>query len=124
MPDKSTILGEANSASVLRDGTSANVTTSGNIVQSSDPSTRPDATLAQKLKGDVQGALHTATGSVQAAAGATIGNKKMKEEGLLKMQEEDQRIGAKHGVMPVGSGLRDKASGTASTVPQHGPPAE
>lgn len=118
MPDKTTILGKGNSAEVQPDGTAANVTTKGEFVQSSDPSAHPDASLAQKLKGDVKGALHTTAGSAQTAVGAVTGSQKMKQEGLSKMQEEDQRIGAKHGVMPVGSGLRDKASGVPSTVEQ------
>ncbi|KAH6656110.1 hypothetical protein BKA67DRAFT_535006 [Truncatella angustata] len=119
MPDKSTLFGKPNSAEVLRDGTTANVNTSGDIVQSSDPSARPDASLGQKLKGDLQGAIHTATGSAQAAVGAVTRNEKMQQEGLHKMQEEDQRLGVKHGVMPVGSNLREKASGVPSTHPQN-----
>ncbi|KAK6084902.1 Low molecular weight phosphotyrosine protein phosphatase [Seiridium cupressi] len=118
MPNKSTVFGEHNSAEVQPDGTAANVTTKGTTVQSADPSTHPDATLGQKLKGDFQGAVHTATGSAQAAAGAVTRNEKLQQQGLQKMQEEDQRIGAKHGVMPVGSGLREKASGVPSTVDQ------
>ncbi|KAI0186600.1 hypothetical protein EV127DRAFT_328028, partial [Xylaria flabelliformis] len=88
--------------------TTTNVTTKGAIVQSADPTTNPDASLGQKLKGDFQGALHAMVGSAQTAAGAVTGNEKLKAEGLQKMQEEDKRLGVKHGVMPVGSGLREK----------------
>lgn len=118
MPDKTTFLGQPNSAEIQPDGTTANITTSGNTVQSADPSTHPDASLGQKLKGDFQGAIHTATGSIQATAGAATRNEKLQQQGLQKMQEEDQRIGVKHGVMPVGSGLREKASGVPSSVDQ------
>jgi hypothetical protein len=118
MPDKTTIFGKPNSAEVQPDGTAANITTSGATVQSADPSAHPDASLGQKLKGDALGGLHTAVGSAQAAAGAVTRNESLKEQGLQKMQEEDQRIGTKHGVMPVGSGLREKASGVPSEVDQ------
>lgn len=121
MPNKTTILGHPNSAEIQPDSSTANVTTSGTTVQSSDPSTHPDASLGQKLKGDFEGALHTAVGSAQAAAGAVTRNEKLQQEGLLKMQEEDQRIGVKHGVMPVGSSLREKASGVPSTIDQTPP---
>ncbi|KAI8630587.1 hypothetical protein F5Y19DRAFT_474381 [Xylariaceae sp. FL1651] len=107
-----------NSAQVQPDGATTNVTAKGATVQSADPTTRPDASLGQKLKGDVQGALHAAAGSVQTAAGAVTGNEKLKAQGLQTMQEEDQRLGVKHGVMPVGSGLREKASGVPSEVDQ------
>ncbi|KAI1861817.1 hypothetical protein JX265_009320 [Neoarthrinium moseri] len=115
MPDKTTILGKPNSADILPDGTSTNVTTKGSTVASNDPSARPDASLAQKLKGDVQGAVHTTVGSVQAAAGAVTRNEKLEQQGFEKMREEDQRIGTKHGVMPVGTGLREKATGIPET---------
>lgn len=118
MPNKTTFLGKPNSAKVLPDGTATNVTTSGTTVQSSDPSAYPDAGLGQKLKGDLRGAVHTATGSVQAAVGAVTRNEKMQHAGLQKMQEEDQRIGTKHGIMPVGSSLREQASGVRSTTEQ------
>jgi hypothetical protein len=116
MPNKSSILG--NSAHVQPDGSTANVTAKGAIVQSADPTTHPDASLGQKLKGDFQGALHAVAGSAQTTAGAVAGNEKVKAQGLQKMQEEDQRLGVKHGVMPVGSGLREKASGVPSKVDQ------
>ncbi|KAI1753884.1 hypothetical protein F4782DRAFT_74051 [Xylaria castorea] len=116
MPDKTSTLG--NSAQVQPDGTTTNVTKKGTIVQSSDPTTHPDASLGQKLKGDFQGALHAVAGSAQTAAGAVTGNEKLKAEGLQKMQDEDRRLGVKHGVMPVGSGLREKASGVPSDVDQ------
>ncbi|KAI0556218.1 hypothetical protein F4679DRAFT_578338 [Xylaria curta] len=116
MPDKTPTL--SNSAQVQSDGTTTNVTTKGAIVQSTDPTTNPDASLGQKLKGDFQGALHAVVGSAQTAAGAVTGNEKLKAEGLQKMQEEDRRLGVKHGVMPVGSGLREKASGVPSEVDQ------
>lgn len=96
--------------SQLHDTTSSGtstVTTDGSVVQSSDPSTKPDASIAQKLKGDAAGMAKGATGSLQAAAGATIRNKEMEQKGLDKMSEEDERLGAKRGVMPVGSGQRE-----------------
>ncbi|KAI8950725.1 hypothetical protein F4801DRAFT_336369 [Xylaria longipes] len=116
MPDKTSSLG--NSAQVQPDGTTANVTAKGAVVRSADPTTHPDASLGQKLKGDLQGALHAAAGSAQGAAGAVTGNEEWKAQGLRKMQDEDQRLGVKHGVMPVGSGLREKASGVPSEVDQ------
>ncbi|KAH6647835.1 hypothetical protein BKA67DRAFT_694825 [Truncatella angustata] len=55
-----------------------NVTTKDNTVQSSDPSTQPDSTIGQKLKGEFHGAIHTATDSVQATAGALARTEKLK----------------------------------------------
>ncbi|KAI0140497.1 hypothetical protein GGR57DRAFT_509419 [Xylariaceae sp. FL1272] len=102
-------------AQVQPDGTTTNVTKSGATVSSTDPSARPDATLGEKLKGDFQGAVNKTVGSLQAATGSATKNEHMQQQGLQKMQEEDQRIGAKHGVMPVGSGLREKATGVPET---------
>lgn len=76
-------------------------------MQSSDPSTNPDASLTHKLTGDVKGAISGTVGSMQAATGAAIRNKGMEEKGLEKMQEEDERLGAKRGVMPVGAERRE-----------------
>lgn len=44
---------------------------------------------------------------MQAATGAAIRNKGMEEKGLEKMQVEDERLGAKRGVMPVGAERRE-----------------
>ncbi|KAK8129273.1 hypothetical protein PG999_001653 [Apiospora kogelbergensis] len=101
------------------DGTTTNVTKDGQTVRTADPSARPDAGLGQKLAGDAKGGVAKATGSLQAAAGAATGNEKLKQQGLDKMQGEDQRLAAKHGQMPLGSSLREKASGqhTAEQVP-------
>lgn len=101
------------------DGTTTNTTTDGATVRTDDASARPDAGLGQKLAGDAKGGVAKATGSLQAAAGAVSNNEKLKQQGLDKMQAEDQRLAAKHGVMPLGSGLREKASGqpTAERIP-------
>lgn len=87
-------------------GTST-VTSDGSIVQSNDPTTAPEASITQKLKGDAAGMAKGTVGSLQAATGATFRNKDMEQKGLNKMQEEDERLGAKRGVMPVGSGQRE-----------------
>ncbi|KAI1779034.1 hypothetical protein F4818DRAFT_237321 [Hypoxylon cercidicola] len=84
----------------------SNTTADGSIVTSSDPTTNPSASAGQKLKGDVSGAVKGSVGSMQAAAGAALRNKGMEEKGRTKMQEEDERLGAKRGQMPVGSGQR------------------
>lgn len=89
------------------DGQTSTVTTDGAIVQSADPSTRPDAPLGEKLAGDFKGAVSGTLGSLEAAAGAVLGNKQLQEKGLDKMQDEDERLGSKRGVMPVGSGRRE-----------------
>ncbi|KAK7949152.1 uncharacterized protein PG986_010038 [Apiospora aurea] len=101
------------------DGTTTNTTTDGSTVRTDDASARPDAGLGAKLAGDAKGGVAKATGSLQAAAGAATHNEKLKQQGLDKMQAEDQRLAAKHGVMPLGSGLREKASGqpTAEHIP-------
>ncbi|KAK8086132.1 hypothetical protein PG994_001106 [Apiospora phragmitis] len=101
------------------DGTTTNTTTDGATVRTDDASARPDAGLGQKLAGDAKGGVAKATGSLQAAAGAAMGKEPLKQQGLDKMQAEDQRLAAKHGVMPLGSGLREKASGqpTAEQIP-------
>ncbi|KAK5072154.1 hypothetical protein LTR51_006639 [Lithohypha guttulata] len=85
---------------------SSHVITDGSIVQSSDPSTRPDASYTEKLKGNLAGAVKGTVGSLQATTGTVTRNKEMEQKGLDKMQEEDERLGAKRGVMPVGSGQR------------------
>ncbi|KAJ9654924.1 hypothetical protein H2198_006106 [Neophaeococcomyces mojaviensis] len=96
------------SHSVQESSTGASrINTDGNIVTSSDPSVHPDASIAQKLKGDVQGAVKGTVGSLQGATGAMLRNKGMEEKGLEKMHQEDERLGAKAGVMPVGSGTRE-----------------
>lgn len=82
------------------------VTTDGSVVHSSDPTTNSQASPAQKLKGDVAGAVKGTVGSLQGAAGTMLRNKDLEEKGLEKMQEEDQRLAAKRGLMPVGSGQR------------------
>ncbi|KAI1455519.1 hypothetical protein F4805DRAFT_459717 [Annulohypoxylon moriforme] len=87
-------------------GGMTNVASDGSLVSSGDPSIHPTATASQKLKGDVSGAVSGSVGSMQAAAGAMLRNKGMEEKGRAKMQAEDERLGAKRGVMPVGSGQR------------------
>lgn len=99
------------------DGSTANTTSSGDTVTTSDPSARPDASLGERLKGDVHGAMNMASGSAQAVAGATMFKPEMQQAGLEKMQTEDQRLGAKHGRLPVGSKLREKATGHPVTDP-------
>ena len=89
------------------------VTTDGSIVQSSDPTTAPSASLTQKLKGDAAGAVKGTIGSLEAAAGTAIGNKGIEAKGVEKMQEEDERLGAKRGVMPVGSDQRETKADAA-----------
>ncbi|KAI6080906.1 hypothetical protein F4821DRAFT_265428 [Hypoxylon rubiginosum] len=84
----------------------SNTTSDGSVVTSADPTTSPSATAGQKLKGDVSGALKGSVGSLQAATGAALRNKGMEEKGRTKMQEEDERLGAKRGHMPVGSDQR------------------
>ncbi|OTA95909.1 hypothetical protein M434DRAFT_393366 [Hypoxylon sp. CO27-5] len=91
-----------------------NITNDGSVVTSSDPSTNPSASASQKLKGDVSGAIKGSIGSVQAATGAMLRNKEMEEKGRTKMQEEDERLGAKRGVMPVGSGQRHTTEGNGA----------
>ena len=103
---------------VRPDGSTANTTSSGDTVTTSDPSARPDASLGERLKGDLHGTMNMAAGSAQAAAGAAIFNPEMRQAGLEKMQAEDQRLGAKHGRLPVGSGLREKATGQPVTDPR------
>ncbi|KAI1089374.1 hypothetical protein F5B19DRAFT_467808 [Rostrohypoxylon terebratum] len=83
-----------------------NITNDGHLVSSSDPTTNHNAKPSQKLKGDVGGAVSGSIGSVQAAAGAMLRNKEMEQNGLAKMQTEDERLGAKRGIMPIGSGQR------------------
>ena len=94
---------------VLPNGTTSRVTTSGDLVRTQDPSARPEAKKSTKVKGDFKGAINGTIGSIQAAFGNIIRNKKMTQKGLDKMAAEDQRLGAKHGVMPVGSDLRESA---------------
>jgi len=55
----------------------------------------------------MSGAAKGTMGSLQAATGATLRNEEMQKKGLDKMQEEDERLGAKRGVMPVGTGQRE-----------------
>jgi len=100
-------------------GSTSRVTSDGSIVRSDDPSTHPDASLGSKLKGDIAGAASGTLGSLQAAAGATLRNEAMQNKGLEKMQSEDERLGAKRGVMPVGTGQRE-----TKTEAETGPAAE
>jgi hypothetical protein len=74
---------------------------------SSDPTTHPEAKSTSKLAGDMKGAVHGATGSLQAATGTLLRNKNMQEKGFEKMGEEDQRLAAKKGKTPVGTDTRD-----------------
>ena len=87
----------------------AKTDTHGNIQTSSDPTIDPKAKTTQKLAGDVKGAISGSVGSVEAAVGSVAGKKGegLKEKGFEKMSEEDQRLGAKHGVPPVGSETRN-----------------
>ncbi|KAI2638016.1 hypothetical protein GGS26DRAFT_546156 [Hypomontagnella submonticulosa] len=82
------------------------VVSDGSVVTSSDPTTNPTSKASQKLKGDVSGAISGTVGSMEAATGAMLRNKNLEEKGRTKMQEEDERLGAKRGVMPVGSNQR------------------
>jgi len=88
-------------------GGTSRITSDGSIVESNDPTTQPSASLGQKLKGDVAGAATGTVGSLQAATGAAVRNDGMERKGLDKMQGEDERLGAKRGVMPVGTGQRE-----------------
>jgi len=101
-------------------GTGATTTdTSGNLISSNDPSTNPSASTTSKLTGDIKGAAQGVVGGAQAALGTTIRNQKMANEGFEKMSNEDQRLGAKHGVPSVGADTRNTTtdSGTAGGVP-------
>ncbi|KAI0886304.1 uncharacterized protein GGS22DRAFT_160524 [Annulohypoxylon maeteangense] len=89
-----------------------NIASDGSLVSSADPSISASATAGQKLKGDVGGAVSGSIGSMQAAAGAMLRNKGMEEKGMAKMQAEDERLGAKRGIMPVGSGQRHTTTQT------------
>jgi hypothetical protein len=82
------------------------VTTDGSIARSSDPSTDDRASIGQKLKGNLAGAVKGTVGSIQGVTGTISRNKDLEEKGTEKMQEEDQRLAAKRGVPPVGSGQR------------------
>ncbi|KAI1391894.1 uncharacterized protein F4822DRAFT_388835 [Hypoxylon trugodes] len=104
-----------NSSGTSQTGKS-NIMNDGSIVTSSDPTTHPSAGAGQKLKGDVSGAISGSVGSLQAATGAMFRNKGMEEKGRTKMQEEDERLGAKRGVMPVGSGQRHTTEGGSGTA--------
>lgn len=63
--------------------------------------------MGEKLKGDLQGAVQGTIGSLQGATGAMLRNKDMEQKGMDKMQQEDERLAAKRGVMPVGSDQRE-----------------
>lgn len=102
-------------AETTSSGTSR-ITTDGSIVQSDDPTTRSDASITQKLKGDVSGAVKGTVGSMQAATGATIRSQNLESKGLDKMQEEDKRLGAKRGVMPVGTGQRETKTNSSGAT--------
>lgn len=97
---------QSSPVATTNDGTSR-ITTDGSIVQSSDPTVAPNATVSQKLKGDVAGAMKGTAGSLEAATGAVFRNENLEQKGLDKMQDEDERLAAKRGVMPVGSNLRE-----------------
>ncbi|KAI1405180.1 hypothetical protein F4819DRAFT_445097 [Hypoxylon fuscum] len=90
-----------------------NTLSDGSVVTSSDPTTNPHASTGQKLKGDASGAVSGTVGSMQAATGAALRNKGMEEKGRAKMQEEDERLAAKRGHMPVGSGQRSTTGDVA-----------
>jgi hypothetical protein len=96
----------SNSNSEIRPNRTSRVTTDGSVVQSSDPTTDSRASFSQKLKGNISGAVRGTIGSIQGATGSLMRNKNMEEKGVSKMQDEDQRLAAKRGVMPVGSGQR------------------
>ncbi|KAL7621606.1 hypothetical protein AAE478_008931 [Parahypoxylon ruwenzoriense] len=86
--------------------TTSRTTRDGSVATSSDPRAAPTASTAQKLRGDASGAVSGTLGSVQAAAGAALRNAGLEDKGRARMREEDERLGAKRGVMPVGSGRR------------------
>ena len=99
-------------------GVTQQVDTHGNIIASSDPSTHNNATPTEKLKGDVKGAIHGTVGSIQGATGAMLRNKGMEEKGMQKMSEEDQRLGAKRGVPPMGSDTRNTTADASDPAAQ------
>ncbi|KAH8669063.1 hypothetical protein BX600DRAFT_461180 [Xylariales sp. PMI_506] len=116
MTHQTNTTGMHNNANVPFDGTTANTATPGLATRPDESSSaRPHESLAQKLKGNAEGALHTTVGSVQALAGATFRNEKLEQQGLEKMHAEDKRLASKHGLKPVGTGLREKALGEPST---------
>ncbi|OAG35565.1 hypothetical protein AYO21_10241 [Fonsecaea monophora] len=74
---------------------------SATYTSSSDPSTAPHAPSTHKILGDIKGAVHGVTGSLQAATGTVLGQKHMADKGFAKMGEEDARLAAKTGKPPV-----------------------
>ncbi|KIX99900.1 uncharacterized protein Z520_04537 [Fonsecaea multimorphosa CBS 102226] len=85
---------------------------------SSDASTAPHAPSTHKILGDIKGAVHGVTGSLQAATGTMFGQKNMAEKGFDKMSDEDARLAAKTGKPPVGTDQRGTVpeSNTSTTT--------
>ncbi|OCT47062.1 hypothetical protein CLCR_02667 [Cladophialophora carrionii] len=75
---------------------------------SSDPTTARGASSTSKIAGDLKGMAQGVAGSVQAAVGTTFGQKGMADKGFEKMSEEDARLAAKSGKLPVGTEQRSK----------------
>ncbi|OAP59331.1 hypothetical protein AYL99_06629 [Fonsecaea erecta] len=83
---------------------------------SSDPSTAPHAPSTHKILGDIKGAVHGVTGSLQAATGTMFGQKHMAEKGFDKMSDEDARLAAKTGKPPVGTEQRGSVPESTTTT--------
>jgi len=93
------------------------ITAEGFVVSSSDPTISPTAKPSEKILGDIKGAASGVLGSLEAAAGTVLGNATLQEKGFEKMSAEDHRIGAKSGVMSVGSGMRNTTVEGPGLVP-------
>lgn len=87
--------------------TTNTIDTHGRIISSDDPTTQKGAKPTEKITGDIKGAVSGTIGSMEAATGAAIRNKRLEEKGFEKMSEEDHRLGAKKGVPPIGSETRN-----------------
>ncbi|KIW94012.1 uncharacterized protein Z519_05328 [Cladophialophora bantiana CBS 173.52] len=90
---------------------------------SSDPSTAPHAPSTHKILGDIKGAVHGVTGSIQAATGTMFGQEKLAEKGFDKMTDEDVRLAAKTGKPPVGTEQRSsvvESTDTSGSAAEHG----
>jgi len=75
--------------------------------------------------GDVKGAVHGMTGSLEATTGTLLRNKNMQEKGFEKMNDEDSRLAAKRGETAVGTDTRGTVVDTGTetgtgTAPGHG----
>ncbi|KIW84140.1 hypothetical protein Z517_03387 [Fonsecaea pedrosoi CBS 271.37] len=121
--DKITTDPTATTMGTITTGQGHNISTapSATYTSSSDPSTAPHAPSTHKILGDIKGAVHGVTGSLQAATGTVLGQKHMADKGFAKMGEEDARLAAKTGKPPVGTEQRgtvvppESTSSTSST---------